>query len=43
MTVFGQDTAVSQMVGAMKLARAGLRGWTETDRLLPASWADGRG
>jgi len=26
MTVFGQDDAVSQMVGAIKLARAGLRG-----------------
>ncbi len=26
MTVFGQDAAVSQMVGAIKLARAGLRG-----------------
>ena len=37
MTVFGQDAAVSQMVGAMKLARAGLAGRTETDRVLPVS------
>ena len=42
MTVFGQDDAVTQMVSAIKLARAGLRGGQNPLGVFIGG-ADGRG
>ncbi|GIR83079.1 MAG: hypothetical protein CM15mP84_08270 [Cellvibrionales bacterium] len=42
MTVFGQDDAVTQMVSAIKLARAGLRAARNPLGVF-IGWADGRG